>query len=316
MRFLTAIVVLALLPGAMASDMDIQASETALEAGVAEDRGVLLERKRTLEQQGALDGTDAEKQQEYIDTLDALGYYDLVAEQYELKLRERPDDLSLLRAAGEAWMKVGPYGREKAFDAFTEVLAQDDNDKEARVLLAYLLHREGLYDQARDHYETVLDAAPEHVRARLGKAVLLVRDGQIQEASALFDAVGAAGQQYDVETRIMLRKALFVFERRGGWFQDTAPNHAAYSRLLYRGGRITDAVPAAQRAVTLAPDDYATWNFMAAMQLQIGNLQRAEEAYGRSLEANPDQPDIEATRRQLIMELSVREQNPALGPVR
>jgi cytochrome c-type biogenesis protein CcmH/NrfG len=107
----------------------------------------------------------------------------------------------------------------------------------------------------------------------------------------------------------MLRKALLTFERTGGWFEDTAANHAAYAKLLYRAGRITDAVLAARRSVILNEGDYETWNFIAAMQLQVGNLEHAEQAYGHSLTARPDQPEIEKQRRQIIDELTRRNMN-------
>jgi len=187
-------------------------------------------------------------------------------------------------------------------------LALDADDNEARVLLARLLHREGLYEQAKQRYDEALAREPEHVRAGLGKAALMARAGDINTASALFDAIGAAAQMYDVETRIMLRKALFTYERRGGWFEDNAPNHAAYARLLYRAGRITDAILAARRAVAHDAGDYSTWNFIAAMSMQIGNLENAEQAFGKSLAANADQPDVSSARRQLINELTMRRQ--------
>ncbi len=310
MRFLTYIIFPLLSFSAMA-DAPPSPEALAFDVSIPETREALLERQRKLEAAGATSSADPAVQRSYIETLDALGYYDLAAEQYERMLTLQGESPRLLLELGTAWKKAGPYGKDKAFRAFKAALELDEDCIEARMSLAHLLHREGLLEQAERHYDRILVHQPDHVRARLGKAALLARDGDIQGASALFDQIGGAGQPYDVETRIMLRKSLFVFERHGGWFEDIARNHAAYARLLYRAGRITDALPAARRAVTLDPGDYNTWNFFAAMQLQFGNLEQAEQAYAKSLEANPDQPAIESTRRELINELTLRRHEKA-----
>jgi cytochrome c-type biogenesis protein CcmH/NrfG len=275
----------------------------------AEDRRVLLERYAALLENNAAQSNDQELQDQYLKTVLALGYYDLAAAHYEKTLASTPDDMDITIALAEAWIKTGPYGVDKAFDVLKKAVANDDKTVEARMVLANLYHREGLYVQAAALYDEILSLAPQHVRARLGKAVLQVRSGEISDASSVFNAIGADALPYDVETRLMLRKALDTFEHRGGWVSDTAENHAAYAKLLYRAGRITDAVLAARRAVTIAPGDFETWNFIAAMQLQVGNLQQAEQAYAKSLEANGDQPDIATQRRQIIDELTRRTMN-------
>lgn len=140
--------------------------------------------------------------------------------------------------------------------------------------------------------------------ATIGHAALQVRKGEVVNSSQKLDALGVKAQPYDVETRLMLRQALHDFERRGKWFSDTAENHAAYARLLYRAGRLTDAILAARRSVVLDTAQSEIWNFLASMQLQIGNLEQAKQAYEHSLEANPNQPAIEAARRQLINTLT------------
>ena len=273
-----------------------------------ENHRAVWEQYRELMKAGAEHSSDPELQKQFLEVVTALGYYDLAAEQYEKMLAATPGDPELLQALGEAWMKTGPYGVDKALDAFEKSLQCDGTRVDTLSSLAHLYHKKGLHEQAEKYYAEVLNHEPLHVRARLGKAVLLVRSGDISAASSLLDEVGAQAQPFDVETRTMLRKSLFVFERRGGWIGDTASNHAAYARLLYRAGRITDAVLAARRAVEIEPTDFETWNFIAAMQLQAGSLENAEKAYARSLEAKPDQPEITKQRRQLINELTLHSQ--------
>jgi len=276
---------------------------------VPEDRAALTAKYKELVQNGAAESENLDLQKQYLDAVLALGYYDLAAAVYEKQLQNTPHDPALLRALGEAWMKVGPYGKEKAFVALQKSAAIAPDNTDTLILLANLCHREGGYEQASQYYEKITAIDPDHVQARLGKAVLEVRSGNIKAASEIMDQIGVAAQPYDIQTRIMLRKALMTFERTGGWFEDTAENHAAYARLLYRAGRITDAVLAARRSVILNESDYETWNFIAAMQLQVGNLEHAEQAYGHSLTAKPDQPEIEKQRRQIIDELTRRNMN-------
>ena len=273
-------------------------------APAAPSRPALMDRLHILEQEGRT--ADAE----YRDVLKALGYHDLLAEKLEQRLSSNEDgcaaDPAAWRNLGEAWMLAGPCGREKSFDAFKKALELRPEDGETLILMAQLLHREGLYEQAATAYEKVLAADSGNVRAALGKAVLLARGGAIAESSRAIDALGTAAQPYDVSTRIMLRSALDDFERRSGWFDDTPENHAAYARLLYRAGRLPDALIAARRAVELAPGDTAVWNFIAVMQLQLGNLEQAKQAYDKSLEADPGQKQIEAARNQIISQLSAK----------
>ena len=266
-------------------------------------REELLERLQSLEKAGRT--ADAE----YTDTLKALGYHDLLAETLEHRLSNNESgcasDPAAWRALGEAWMLTGPCGRDKSFDAFRRALELKPEDGDTFALMGQLFHREGLYEQAAAAYDKALAADSANVKAALGKAVLLARGGAIADSSRAIDALGVAAQPYDVSTRIMLRKALDDFERRSGWFDDTPENHAAYARLLYRAGRLPDALIAARRAVELAPGDTAVWNFIAAMQLQLGNLEQARQAYDKSLAADPNQKQIEAARNQIISQLSV-----------
>lgn len=270
-------------------------------------RALLRERFTMLRNNGVTCVEPPQESDEYLTVLESLGYHDLLAECLEERINQNyrgaAENPETWRRLGEAWMLSGPPGCQKALDAFQQALKLRQEDTRTRELLAELLYREGLYKQARAAYETVLELDPENVPARLGKAGLLVREGNITEAAALINAVGAAAQPYDVTTRLMMRSALKDFEHQRGWFSDTPENHNAYARLLYQAGRITDALIAARRAVELAPDAHAIWNFIAAMHIQLGTLEQAVQAYDKSLKANPHQPQIEAARSRLVSQL-------------
>ena len=156
-------------------------------ANSPENRSVMLEQYRELVKAGAESASDPELQKQYLNSVIALGYYDLAAEQYEKMLATTPGDTTLLCALGEAWMNVGPYGVPKAFETLEKALQIDGNSVDALMALAHLYHKEGLYPQAEKYYDEVLTRVPVHVRARLGKAVLLVRSGDITAASEILD---------------------------------------------------------------------------------------------------------------------------------
>ncbi len=271
-------------------------------------RKSLLERLESMRNTGVTCMEPVESADAYLEVLKSLGYHDLWAECLQKRLDANYQGAAvkpeLWRALGEAWILSGPQGAEKAFEAFQHALTLNKDDAETQALMGHLLHREGLYEQAATAYDQALALEPENIRARLGKAALLARDGNINEASAQIDALGNDAQPYDVTTRLMLRKALYDFEKRRGWFEDTATNHTAYARLLYRAGRITDALVSARRAVELSKEDFTVWNFIAAMHIQLGTLEQAKQAYEKSLEAKPDQPQVETALSQIQAQLS------------
>src|SRR5690606_19543738 len=71
------------------------------------------------------------------------------------------------------------------------------------------------------------------------------------------------------------------------------------ARLLYLAGRIPEAILAARRAADLAGDRVEIWNFLGAIQSQMGDLNGAIEAYEASLRVQPDQANIQQGLEQL-----------------
>ncbi len=230
----------------------------------------------------------------YAQLLDDLSEYDLAAAVLEPLVRSSPDDASILVRYGESLAAIGPARRQDAFDVLRRVLSLADEDSvwRAHAALGMLYWREGLYDFAREAFEAAHEGNPEDVRSRIALAACRCRAGEILDAARMLDALGRAAQPFDAETRIMLREALYGFDLGRQHFPDSAEQHAAYAKLLYRAGRIADAILAAQRAVRLDTDDVATWNFLAAMHIQTGNVSQARNAYEQSLKAQPDQPQI------------------------
>lgn len=242
----------------------------------------------------------------YRKLLQDLGYYDLLAECLESD--GSPDDAVKWREIGIAWMNVGPKGVQAAFNAFDQALKDAPEDEESLCLKACLFHREGAYEQARQGYEDTLKINPNNVRAKLGEAVLKIREGDIKAASDEIHALGSDAQPYDVITRVMLRKALYDFEQQGGTYAETAGNHYAFSQLLYRAARFSDALNTAYTAAKMETDNIELWNFIGAVQWQLGDFEQAKSAYDQSLTIDPNQPDIQMSRDRLVQSMATQNQ--------
>lgn len=257
-------------------------------------RAALREAVILCEQAGAQTSSDLEVLTQYAEALQLNGDYDLAAETLQRALKSSPNAAVLWMKLGENQMNIGPAWREKAFVSLKKAIDLDGASPEAAQawsLLGDLYWHEALPDIAREHYAQAQKLAPEEVWAKIALAALDIREGRVLEGSKAIDDLGKKAQSYDVETRERLREALTSFSNTRRSFQDTAENHAAYARLLYRAARFPEAVLALQRATQLNPADTATWNFAASLYAQLGNLSKAKDACQKSLEADPNQPD-------------------------
>ncbi len=242
--------------------------------------------------------TDLSVLKDYATVLRATGDYDLSAEVLARAVELAPEDAATWQQLGVDLGKVGPSKRREAYAALGKALALNTT-AETHFLRGQLYHDDRLYDLARAEYESALAIDAAHAASRLGLAIVEARYGDVVAAAEAIDALGIAAQPYDTWTRITLRDALYQYERLLRPFDDTADNHRAYARLLYRAARLTDAILAARRAVALAPEDFDTWNLIGAMQLQVGTPSSAREAYEQSLKINPEQPQVRAIVGQL-----------------
>lgn len=267
--------------------------------GAQPDRGDLLDALAVFQKEGLDRSNDTALLHEYAELLELLGYYDLAGETHERRAVLAPENAAVWAAAGRAWAQAGAHGLERALNALQKALDLSPDNGEAWFWLGHLRHREGLYDAAREAYARALDKTPGLPRAVIGMAALDLRAGDILKASQALDALGQAAQPHDVETRTLLRKALYDYESARGFFADEAPLHAAYARLLYRAGRLPDAALAAKHASEMNPADADTLNFLGAVLLQMGSVEQAAQAYEKSLAARPNQPSVEQALTQL-----------------
>ncbi len=238
----------------------------------------------------------------YITAVRLRGDHDLAAAFAKKALDDGLDHAALWRERGTGLLNMGTKYEEEGINALYNALERDDQSAEAvttwNELGSYYIDS-GMPRAAHQAFEAALAIESGNVRAQLGQLVVDVFRGNIPEAGTRLSALGKEAQPYDILLRRQLRLALVDFDEHRRSFSDTAENHDAYARLLYAAARLPQAVLAAQRAARLAPDDTAKWNFLAAIQLQMGDYPGARSSYESSLKANPDQPNIQQTLEQL-----------------
>jgi tetratricopeptide (TPR) repeat protein len=238
----------------------------------------------------------------YMKVLRLKGDHDLASEIAAETLDDGIESAILWREYGACLLTMGPKQRQKGIDALYKSLEQDKASQEAvptwNELGAYYL-RSVMPVPAATAYAAALAIDNSDVRAQLGQLVVDVYNGEIAQAGTRLAAVGREAQPYDTALRAQLRLALKDFDIHRRSFSDTAENHYAYARLLYSAARLPEAIMAAQRAARLARTDIGIWNFLAAIQMQMGDYPGAQKSYEASLRANANQPNIQQAAEKL-----------------
>jgi len=307
-----------------AYEKETAAKETALAQGRFNEVGshetaarkALLDAKAAYDEAGAPGSLDKEEIFRYGTVLEQLGYDDLRGEAMERAVTLAPEDARAWAELGAAKIACGPKHEVRGLEALRKSLALDATSKEsavAQTALGKLYYAQGLYDLSREALEKAVALAPANAEAVIRLAALQVRAGKIAEANAAIDALGQAARPYDATTRVLLRDCLETYENDGRYFDDTASNHVAFAKLLYRAGRLPEAVLAGSRAVRLDPKDTKTLNLIGSIYMQIGNGDGARQSYEKSLEADPNQPDVAAVIQKL-KEQAATQPAPAAAP--
>ena len=238
----------------------------------------------------------------YVKVLRIKGDHDLAAEFAGKVISRGLENAVLWREYGSCLLTMGKKHAQDAIDALYTSLEMDRTSPEAVVTfneLADYYIEMGMPEAASTVVAEALAIEPTDVRARLAKVVVDVYNGNIGEAGSLLTAVGKGAQPYDTVLRAHLRLALADFDTQRRSFPDTAENHYAYARLLYFAARLPQAIMACQRAARLAKTDTGIWNFLGAIQGQLGDYAGAQRSYEASLKANPEQPDVRQTIEKL-----------------
>ncbi len=130
----------------------------------------------------------------------------------------------------------------------------------------------------------------EALGARIALLGIDFREGRVVEAASATDQVGGLLPAEATYLDAMLQFGYEGFHETRASFEDRAENHMAYAKLLTRLNRLSEALFAFQRAAELDEENVVALNFLGSIAREVGDTERARQAFERSLEADPDQP--------------------------
>jgi len=255
------------------------------------------------QQAGADISDNPDRVQEFAETAEKAGEYDLAARAYQRLSDLQPEDWKWKLAAGRLYRLTGDIYHDQALyflqlcaatGAAPTVLRAD-----AYVELGKLYWSMGLFENAKGFFSSAQELVPEHAVAQIGLAAVAVRDGDMVAGSGMLDGLT---DLTDVETSVLnflVSQALSGFIDSRSVFPDTAEQHYGYARLLVRVGRYYETMLALERSLDLDKDNYPAYNLLGGVLTQLGEPDRARAAYESSLKLNPNQPRTREAIRQL-----------------
>ena len=256
-------------------------------------RAALAESRNLFDEAGAATSTDPALVRDYAEVLLRLDDADLATKVLKRVTEHTPNDPAAWRELGKALSALGRSQGKEAIHALRRSLELDSTTPGAALTLVALgvaYRQQGLYDLAVESFSKALGVDSACVSAKIAVIGSEIESGQVLKASDDIDALGAINADDAALLEKSLAESMERFDTTRSTFPDSGENHSAYAKLLFRSGRFTDSLNAAERSAKLAPDVYATQNFIGDLSRQFGNTARAREAYARSLQLQPDQP--------------------------
>ncbi|HOV32245.1 MAG TPA: hypothetical protein PLX23_02630 [Candidatus Hydrogenedens sp.] len=230
----------------------------------------------------------------YLDALELQGNYDLAVEALENLVRKDPTSGDLWVRLGLDNMKKGRNWIETAYRCFEKAakLKISDNQKlKMWRALGDIYWELRQIEPAKEAYSKALDISSD-VWSKVGLAGIDVVYGDMKEAENKLTSLGKGLQEYDVSVRLRMREALALFEQLNKNIDTSSEMFMVYSHILYRAGRIEDAIATANHALFLNASNWEGWNFLGSVNLQFGYLKDVEHAFSESLKYNSEQPSI------------------------
>jgi tetratricopeptide (TPR) repeat protein len=220
--------------------------------------------------------------------------------------QDEEDELAALKDQADALTQNGQY--EQAAEVYQQIVAKDPADRTSRFNLAVALGRLRRFSQAEEIYVRLLVEQPDFVQARYNLASLYQVEGKLAQACQEWQEV-----VQQVPKLASAHAALGAVLLDLGHGQEAVDAYAEASKLddanpaIWRGlalasrvaGKLGSAAAAARKATQLDPKDAATWKLLGDALLELHRasteerlLLEAAHAWRRSLELDPNQPDL------------------------
>ena len=231
----------------------------------------------------------------------------------ETLLREatdrQPSEAEFHQALGRLLLSAGRA--EEAKRSLSEALRLQPTLTDAQLNLGRALYLLGNYDDARRAITRALEMRPGWAEALLALAQLELQSRNWASAVDLAEQTLAVNAQttgaIDVLGRAALGQAtaelaagrVEAAERiyRDGLLRapDYGPLHGALAALFGKTGRLLEAQKSAQRYSSVSPKDARAWFLLGVIHEQLGEKEKAVEAYTRGLEVARETGDNQRT---------------------
>lgn len=189
-------------------------------------------------------------------------------EGFRAALRDDPGNPLARRHLGIALIRLGrPSEAERVLN---ELAGDGDSSTETLTLLANLALERGDVTQARARLELLHVRLPSDAAIAFQLGLLLVQARELDRAAGLFRIV-VAQEPENIDALVDLAGALLS------------------------AGHAGEAVTYFQRAIDVGATGTLAWNGLAFARASAGDTAGAAEAMRRSLQIEPDQPEIAAT---------------------
>lgn len=274
----------------------------AFSANAAKAQEFLRQARAAFDDAHAVRSDDVDVLRDYSMTLEGCGDFDLAAEVLQRATSLKSDDAALWLALGRLLSRLGERRSQDAVEALHRAIDVDATNvatADAYAVLGQIYRDRRLFDLSREYVEKAIAVNPDHAGAKSMLAVAKLREGAVLEASNDLDQLGALPPDLSQRLPDLLSEAIQGFQKARKVFADTAENHMAYAKLLFRAGRPQEALWAAERSAALDPGNFAVWNFVGDLSQQFGRIDRARQAYNKSLELKPDQPRTQESLKAL-----------------
>ena len=231
-------------------------------------------------------------------TLQEAGNVRAAIAWYRLVLERRPGDIESWRWLAAASYDLGNW--KEAVDALKTLTRLDPKDARSWRTLGVLYKEEGDWARSKDSYEASLAVDPDQPQARLELAEVLVRLGMFEAAVPHLDACKGLVPEPDrldllaqtLRARGDVPRLLETLEDGVSRFPDHAGLLSLRGLVDQSAGRLEESLPWFDRAVRAEPNN-SQWLYQRGRTLQaLGRVEEARRDVTRANELKADTAEM------------------------